>query len=108
MELQEFAFLGRVRQFLKQRSCLGANISLYCLSSEGSQESKQEGGRCSRIFLPSIPKKIGASKWGLGGHFRPWGIQRNWVKTEWGAQLCRVGKSGRDMNWSLVQVQPKG
>lgn len=67
MELQEFAFLGRVRQFLRQRSCLGANISLYCPASEGSQESRKEGGRCSRIFLPSTPKRTGASKHTGGG-----------------------------------------
>lgn len=52
MEPQEFAFLGRVSQFLKQRSCLGANISLYCPASEGSQESRQEGGRVAGFFSP--------------------------------------------------------
>lgn len=62
MELQDFAFLGRARQFPKQRSCLGANISLHCLASEGSQKSRQEGGSGNRIFLPSIPKKTGGSK----------------------------------------------
>lgn len=67
MELQNFAFLGRVRQFLKQWSCLGANISLYCLASEGSQESRREGGSGNRIFLPSNPKKTGASNHTGGG-----------------------------------------
>lgn len=62
MELQEFAFLGRVGQFLKPRSCLGANISLYCLASEGSQESMQEGGSCSRVSLPFTSKGTGAPK----------------------------------------------
>lgn len=52
MEPQEFAFLGRVSQFLKQWSCLGANISLYCPASEGSQESRQAGGRVAGFFPP--------------------------------------------------------
>lgn len=67
MELQEFAFLGRVGQFLKPRSCLGANISLYCLTSEGSQESMQEGGSRSRVFLPFTSRRTGAPKLTGGG-----------------------------------------
>lgn len=68
MELQDFIFLGRVRQFLKQWSHLGASISLYCPASEGSQESRQEGGSCSRIFLPSTSKRPGLSEHtGQGG-----------------------------------------
>ena len=105
MELENFAFLGRVWQFLKQRSCLGANISLYCPASEGSQKSRREGGSCSRIFLPSAPKKTGASKahrWGLGGCLRPWRMQKN-KETEQGALLGRTGRQG---GWSLIRVQP--
>lgn len=58
------AFLGRVSQFLKQRSCLGANISLYCLASGGSQESVQEGGggSGSRSLAPSAPKRVRVSE----------------------------------------------
>lgn len=68
MGLQEFAFLGRARQFLKQRGCLGANISLYCLAPEGSQESRQEGGDCSRSFLHFTSKRTGTSELtGRGG-----------------------------------------
>ena len=106
MELENFAFLGRVRQFLKQRSCLGANISLYCPASEGSQKSRREGGSYSRIFLASAPKKTGASeahRWGVGGCFRPWRMQRNKEETEQGALL---GRTGRQVGWSLIRVQP--
>lgn len=102
MEPQELAFLGRVSQFLKQRSCLGANISLYCPASEGSQESRQEGGRCSRIFLPSTPKRTGASKQTGGGWEvipSPGGCR--------GTGRRQKGESGGDMHWSLVQVQPR-
>lgn len=82
MELQELAFLGRVGQFLKPRSCLGANISLNCLASEGSQESMQEGGSCRRVSLPFTSKGDGspnAHRWSWGGCSRAREMQKTWM-----------------------------
>lgn len=80
MELQDCAFLGRVRQFLKQHSCLGANISLHCPASGGSQGSGQEAGSCSPFHPKEDTSELTGGGWevvpGLGG------MQRNFGQIE--------------------------